>query len=443
MFTKLPNKLAPLMALAAIGLFGHLISSAPIYLKNYWSKSKGLNGTEIKIVQKCLYYGPNGNRCSLGDNFPRAFCARLYRPDSDAPEDRNLSTLTPREQVMRQFFYLEAAQLWSYYLDFDACYLRRGDNVTERCPFESIPPYEGVFARDFRSNRYELKERMAAVVQQYQPTARRLEHCLHLHQHYPPEPFFFQVSELYGPCEQWTNASWSKVGGAEMPAGVWRHLMGWKSRSDRRHRLLFAINFNASYAVGKVKWSFSWDGVETFLYNGLYTRLNSSFGGPKLAARKTVLMKELQGDWFATPGMKRRPWLTILREHLQANVYIDQFYDCLKFHRHETAPWCKGVTWVKNVTDGKVIQLYCPGEAVHDGFLGIVSQLVEVERRRDRALLVDVAERQMPFLILPETIVDYCHRRMAQAKEDQAIGELDENPDEDCREGGLYNNFFL
>lgn len=438
-----------LTLMATVAIFGLIVvSAAPISLKKFWKESKGLNGTERAIVQRCLYYGAYGNRgpstLKLA-NFPSAFCALLYRPESEDPRDASArSSLSPREQVMREFFYLEAAQLWSFYLDFDHCLLLHGSQQsTKYCTTRGHIRYEGIFYPDFKANKYGLWERAAGAAVHYRPAMRRLEHCFHLHQQHPA-PQFYQRWQLYEPCaRQYAAMGWSLD---HLPEDVSTLEIqdAWKSRSARRHfELRTDVNSSdetAAAADGGHEEMVLWDREEEELYQGLYNRSVNIFGHRQKAGNGkqpqwSSKIYYLYALWHSDRGIELSPQLRRLRDHLKSNRVADRAYDCLKFHRWEEVPWCNNVTYTVSEGGESFTADYMTANHQYSAaYLRRVEAFVESERLHEHVVVSHVSSQYLAFLALPEKIADHCSRQ-------RHLG--DEDTSEDCLEGGLFGNFFL
>lgn len=400
-----------------------LVVSAPISLKTPLSIK--LSKNEKEIVQLCLYYGIKAESASSKECFfPASFCNQLHDLESDSNTKPDL--LSEREQAMRSFFYLEAKQLWSMYQQFSGCTLRTGD--PKSCTVPNELHYKGLFLSDFQANKYQVAEHMAAAVEQVHPSAQVFEHCLHFHKRYPAT--FFMNSAVVPACERYAHAvKYFNLDEAEKMGvrSVSRFRIWWQSKLATQHHWLKFDNF--SPITGVQEKPFSWANVESFAYQGLYTRSHDSFGRPGIEEPRSNLMKALQKDWNAPVGVANEslafPGLRRLREHLESNMRADKAYDCLRFHAHEELPFCKGLTWAKEESDskGKLLRTKFGDEQ----FLQRVGILVMIHELDDESKVAKVAIKyNLAFLNLPAKIVKHCRAHKT---------------DKDCLDGGLYADF--
>ena len=447
----MPAKLLKLtlMVAAIVGLFG-LIFSAPInpYPNSVLEKPKhSLNATEQSIVQQCLYYGPLVSEFLFGTRFPTAFCKSLHSPELGDPAVK-VSLLSPRELLMRQHFYQEAAYLWSLYFNVSYCALRPTGPAAEQClntTGNGTAAYKGLFPKDFNSRKYLLMEKMSEAVVRYNPAMSDLEHCFHLHNRHP-KPQFYQASKRYNPCRRFNTFGWS-IDHLRAAAVSTEEKKAWRERAANRH---FELRVSAGQIVEsgqeeEEKPKMSWAQMEDQLYSGLYNSSDLIFGPSNTGRKEDWQLKNslLFRNWHTdilNEELKPQEWR--LLDHLKSNKIVDRAYDCWKFHLNEQMPWCRGVTtldWGENWFNGFQMDYLTGLFDYNSNYTLKVREFIEAERMAEQEAIDDVSAHLLAFLALPEKIITYCRFDRLLTEEDFHLGEV---WDEDCLEGGVYGHFF-
>ncbi|KAH9408800.1 hypothetical protein TYRP_011069 [Tyrophagus putrescentiae] len=436
-----------LMVLAA-GLIDFISSAPTINRTNRLEQSNNtLNATEQSIVQQCLYYGPLVAKSLFGPHFPTAFCKSLHSPELGDPLVK-VSLLSPRELLMRQHFYQEAAYLWSLYRNVSYCALRPTGPAAEQClnttsNGTAVPRYEGLFPEDFNSRKYLLLEKMSEAVVRYNPAMSDLEHCFHLHNQERQK--FFQLWDRHVPCFRFNilGSSLDHLQAAAVSAEV---KAAWREKVANRH---FELRVDIGINLKREKEeTMSWQEVEDQLYNGLYinsdlilgaTTANISSQAEELQSR----IGKLYNGWHTDlQGEELEPQERRLRDHLKSNKIVDKAYDCWKFHLNEQMFWCLGVTpeWE---TKDLFTSGFLTGKFVYSStYMLRVREFIEAERMAEQKAIDDVSAHLLAFLALPEKIVTYCRFDRRINFHESHDYHLGETWDEDCLEGGVYSHFF-
>ena len=436
-----------LMVLAA-GLIDFISSAPTINRTNRLEQSNNtLNATEQSIVQQCLYYGPLVAKSLFGPHFPTAFCKSLHSPELGDPLVK-VSLLSPRELLMRQHFYQEAAYLWSLYFNVSYCALRPTGPAAEQClntTGNGTAAYKGLFPKDFNSRKYLLMEKMSEAVVRYNPAMSDLEHCFHLHNRHP-KPQFYQASKRYNPCRRFNTFGWS-IDHLRAAAVSTEEKKAWRERAANRH---FELRVSAGQIVEsgqeeEEKPKMSWAQMEDQLYSGLYNSSDLIFGPSNTGRKEDWQLKNslLFRNWHTdilNEELKPQEWR--LLDHLKSNKIVDRAYDCWKFHLNEQMPWCRGVTtldWGENWFNGFQMDYLTGLFDYNSNYTLKVREFIEAERMAEQEAIDDVSAHLLAFLALPEKIITYCRFDRLLTEEDFHLGEV---WDEDCLEGGVYGHFF-
>lgn len=188
----------------------------------------GMKTADFRYIQQCLL------NASVGATDPDSLCHRLLHPTA---ANSHPQRLTPSEQSRRVIFYTEAASLWSVFSRWSQCALRTmaPDNPRQRCRL-SHADYGGFYLKDFRTDRYRLREGFADAWNTSFPgrnaEVARAAHCF-LHHGQDGRTLPYQLAS----CAPYDHLTVENVG--QRWPGLGSHLLHlWKAATLDRHRLL-------------------------------------------------------------------------------------------------------------------------------------------------------------------------------------------------------------